>query len=110
MELEEAKAIERIQILLKDGCNCLECEKNKAAYRIILNLIEKQQGQLQEKDKVINIMVDYMDTYRDKMNMFRNIGDDCFIPREYSDIDYYIKKNSCKECIAEYFTKKAREV
>lgn len=38
MELE--KAIRRLEILLKDDCQCSECLKNKEAYKTVLKFLE----------------------------------------------------------------------
>ena len=77
---------------------------------VLVKLIEKQQEQLQEKDKIINLMAEQIDLFKNKMDMLRNFEEDCFIPREFSDIDDCVKRKECKDCIIEYFTKKAREV
>ena len=70
--------------------------------QVLLNLIEKQ-------DKIIDLMAEKIDNFRDELDMLRNFEKDCFIPREYSDIDDCIKKESCKQCIIEYFSKKVGE-
>ena len=63
----------------------------------------EQQEQLQEKDKIINMLA---------IDLYRNNAFDC-------DYKYFKdnkcrtnkpKESICKECVIEYFTKKAREV
>lgn len=60
----------------------------------VLNLIQKQES-----------IIDKMAEQLNKFHSLRGLDDDCFIPREYSDINDCIKKQSCKECIKEYFKK-----
>ena len=67
------------------------------------------QGRIEEQDKLIkcinklNKMIDEMA----EQLVCKDITDkDCFIPREYSDIDDCVKKSSCTECIKQYFEKK----
>ena len=47
--MTEEEAIKRIILLQQDECDCEECRKDKEAYEIMLNLIEK-------KDKIIHLM------------------------------------------------------
>ena len=120
MSEEEKKAIEYTKLDIKITKEQLEngdlfmLEKQERErinnLKIILNLIKKQQEQLQEKDKIINLMAEQIDLFKNKMDMLRNFEEDCFIPREFSDIDDCVKRKECKDCIIEYFTKKAREV
>ena len=68
-----------------------------AELKIIYNLIEKQ-------NKMIKLMAEQFEIMKDGQEEI-----DCFIPREYSDIDDCVKKDSCQECIIEYFRNKAKE-
>lgn len=70
---------------------------------VLNRVIEKQPAQLQEKDKIINMLA---------IELYRNNAFDC-------DYKYFKdnkcrtnepKESICKECIIEYSTKKAREV
>lgn len=83
---EEKKAIEKLKWYFKDS-NHLDIAKQT---RIVLNLIEKQQEQLQEKDKEIEST--YWKCYIEIENMSKEI---CLTSCKYRN---------------EYFTKKAREV
>lgn len=65
--------------------------------KTVLNLIETQ-------NKMIKLMAEQFEIMKDKEEEI-----DCFIPREYSDIDDCVKKDSCQECIIEYFRNKAKE-
>lgn len=95
MSKEEKKAIDKITRQIVIG----KCSKNIGIpvyisdLEIVLNLIEKQQEQLQEKDKVINIMGEQLAG----LTIFDN---DIEIPLILGD----------KSEVIEYFTKKAREV
>ena len=72
---------------------------------ILLNLIEKQQAQLQEKDKLIKaIVADIEEHMSEEVCNYLYICDECKSNNEDCHGDY------CKEAIIEYFTKKAREV
>lgn len=110
-----------------------ELEELSKSIKTILNLIEKQQKEielakqrlienadiadernqllveLQKKDKMIDLMAEKINNFRDELDMLRNFEKDCFIPREYSDINDCIKKESCKQCIIEYYSKKVGE-
>ena len=67
-------------------------------FRTILNLIQKQEN-----------IIDKMAEKIDKFNSSSGLDEDCFITREYSSIDDCIKKQSCKECIKEYFNKEVEK-
>lgn len=79
--------------------------KNKTKDELILlleeskNIIEKQQEQLQEKDKIINMAIELI---------ARKVGSRIEICKNMN-CDKTIEKE-CKQCAIEYFTKKAREV
>ena len=70
---------------------------DKNIVKTVLNLIETQ-------NKMIKLMAEQFEIMKDKEEEI-----DCFIPREYSDIDDCVKKDSCQECIIEYFRNKAKE-
>ena len=108
---EEKKAIE-----LQDSISILEntdldinniysidLRTYNLAVKTALNLIEKQQEQLQEKDKVIDIIAKYLVKNSDlDTDICSKRTTDCYA-------DMY-EDNACEECVIEYFTKKAREV
>ncbi len=63
--------------------------------------------QLEKENNKLNKINDEMAKQLDELH---NISDsDCFIPREYSDINDCVKKTSCKDCIKQYFEKKVDE-
>ncbi len=44
MELEKAK--KRLEMLLKDSCSCIECMKNKEAYKTILQALKDKDREI----------------------------------------------------------------
>lgn len=51
--MTEEEAIKRIRLLQQEECDCIECRKNKEAYEIVLNLIEKQGKKINELEKAL---------------------------------------------------------
>ncbi len=83
--MTEEEAIKRIKFLLKDKCDCEECRKNKEAYKVLLEAMEK-------KDKTINKMAKWIFD-RDY------VENSLLIHRD----DYY---SNCIKQVIEYFKKK----
>ena len=89
----------------------------KEADEIIDNSIEQQHERekythsLEEKivklEKVIDELVYKIYSLKIKLEL-NNLLEDCFIPREFSDINDCIKKD-CKDCIKQYFYRKVEE-
>ena len=108
---EEKKAIEIVKGITED--DLLDYwegpEEPYNAIQIVLNLIEKQQKEIEKKDKIIDLMAEQLAGLKNEVDILEQGNKDCFIPREYSDIDDCVKKESCKECIIEYFIKKVEE-
>lgn len=76
-------------------------EKWNKDTHILQNQLDLANADRVEKDKIIDLTVDFIDdiwTLDDEQ-------EDCFIPREFSNIDDCIKK-SCKACIKQYFKEK----
>lgn len=92
MSEQERKAIEYVQ-----------AQKGKY-YKKVIEIIEKLQKVANLQEKTIHLMAEQFEIMKDKEEEI-----DCFIPREYSDIDDCVKKDSCQECIIEYFRTKAKE-
>ena len=112
---EEKDAIKLLKEFKKNGyTSLLMCKYDgdrtktnkilKKATKTVLNLIEKQQKVANLQEKTIQLMAEQFEIMKDKEEAI-----DCFIPREYSDIDDCVKKDSCQECIIEYFRNKAKE-
>ena len=118
---EEKKAIEKIELLIQYFNKWEQAytiiPKDKKYFETLLNLIENQQKELNnikeiekshkeengklrvkltKQEKMIELMVE---KYNDD---FGDIGDFC--QHEYCSKDY-----NCKECIKQYFEKKAEE-
>ena len=70
-------------------------------YLILLNLIEKLQKENKEKDKQIDLIAEYIS----------NFDTDEDICKEQSDnnCDDINREVECKDCIKQYFEKKAKE-
>lgn len=93
MSEEEKKEYEELKSLLYTG------NLSQAGKRKLIEIVEKQQEQLQEKDKIINMAIELI---------ARKVGSRVEIcPDMNCTVE---KKKDCKECAIEYFTKKAREV
>ena len=45
--MTDEEAIKRIKLLQQDECDCIECQKDKEALTIVLNLIERQQKEIE---------------------------------------------------------------
>ena len=57
MSAEEKQAIKRIKFLIKEiKCQCDICKLNVVTFKIILNLIDKQQKEIEELKDEINEM------------------------------------------------------
>ena len=93
---------------LRDIEEVEKAEKNKEI-KLLREAIKKQQKELEKKDKIIDLMAEQLEGLKNEVDILEQGNKDCFIPREYSDIDDCVKKESCKECIIEYFTKKVDE-
>lgn len=87
MRRENSKGLTATEQLIKNQYYIIEAEKEKH----LKNIIEKQKKQIDLMAKTIK-----------ELNN-KNEDVDCFIPREYSNINECVKKNSCEECIVEYF-------
>lgn len=72
--------------------------------RLYIKAIENLLSRLKTAERMIELMAEQFEIMKDKEEEI-----DCFIPREYSDIDDCVKKDSCQECIIEYFRNKAKE-
>ena len=99
---EENKELEELKSLLYR--NSITQYGKRKLINLYENLIEKQQKVANLQEKTIQLMAEQFEIMKDKEEEI-----DCFIPREYSDIDDCVKKDSCQECIIEYFRNKAKE-
>ncbi len=69
---------------------------------ILLEIID----QLEQENNKLNKIIDEMAKQLDELQYIAGPDKDCFIPREYSDINDCVRKTSCIECIKQYFEKK----
>ena len=60
-EIEKSK--KRLEILLKDDCNCPECMKDKEAYKKLLQYIEQLEQENKKQNKMIDEMVDMISSF-----------------------------------------------
>lgn len=86
-----------------------EEEKNKERINELINEVTLKDSELEKKGKIIDLMAEQLAGLKNEVDILEQGNKDCFIPREYSDIDDCVKKESCKECIIEYFIKKVEE-
>lgn len=73
-------------------------DKQVLRVKTLLNLIEKQQKEIELKDKVIDEMVERINVYN------FNCEPDCFIENVECE-----KQTNCNECIKQYFINKVKE-
>lgn len=102
MTEQEKKAIESIKIKSEYiGDNYSFGQQGirnlREELKIVLNLIQKQEEEINKLNNTIDRMAKRMENLQ-----YEPIGD-CFIPKEYSNINDCVKKESCKECIKGYF-------
>ena len=100
MSEEERKAIEEITIEITDEYSKEYMNKwFLDDLTILIKLIEKQQKEIEKKDKIIDLMANELRHYDLDERICKNI-------------DYCIADNEnreCEDCLIEYFKKKARE-
>ena len=109
--IEEIKAIEYFNNFIKYTKKIAEDEKkmygetfyqktlvNRARYfEGVLNMIKEKDNEIEKKDKIIDLMADFISKYH------------CFSVNVF-DIDNECKKeHECKDCIKQYFENKVKE-
>ena len=92
---EEKKAIEYLKSRLYGNEGCKFIDVAQSDLRIFLNLIKKQQAEIEKKDLIIDLMANAID----QTSALRT-GIGCRIKNEECNM------NGCEKCIIEYFTKK----
>lgn len=93
-----------VQEKYKDDEIQAEIERSCYFEEVPAKAIENLLSRLKTAERMIELMAEQFEIMKDKEEEI-----DCFIPREYSDIDDCVKKDSCQECIIEYFRNKAKE-
>lgn len=73
---------------------------NQTAIETVLDLIQKQQKELEKKDKIIDLMAKYIEKLDiDEDICMKNIANTDFCNENYTN---------CKDCIKRYFERKVR--
>lgn len=85
MNKEENEAIKYLEFLINEKCECEACQRTKKEYKIILNLIERQQKEIEELMKIC-------DSYKSASNHCVEIFSDTINPN-------YISKDKIREKI-----------
>ena len=72
------------------------------------NKIKKYIEELKQENNKLNKMIDEMAVKLNELSDRLILAEDtdCFIPREYSNIDDCVRKTSCADCIKRYFKEK----
>ena len=78
-------------------------DKDIEQYKEDLIEHEKTSFEFQEENIKLKKMIDLMAQKIYSLDF--NMSHDCFIPREYSDVNDCVKKDSCEQCIKEHFRK-----
>ena len=107
MTKEEEKTIYRLN---KDKNNPLACGDitivNVEDIETVLNMLKEKENEIEKKDKVINLMAEYINHLSDKLvqTTGRNEFEFCDENKCCKDSEY-----SCEQCIKQYFERKSEE-
>lgn len=111
MNEEEKKAIEIVKGLavyyddysLLDEEEIEENESVNKSIELILNLIEKLQKELKQKDKIIDLMAETINNHDIDEDICKQMG-------QKANCNEFEDTEKCKECIKQYFINKAKEI
>lgn len=111
MTEEEKNAIEIIKGLavyyddysLLDEEEIKENESVNKSIELILNLIEKLQKELKQKDKIIDLMAETINNHDIDEDICKQMG-------QKANCNEFEDTEKCKECIKQYFINKAKEI
>lgn len=111
MTEEEKKAVEIIKGLavyyddysLLDEEEIEENESVNKSIELILNLIEKLQKELKQKDKIIDLMAETINNHDIDEDICKQMG-------QKANCNEFEDTEKCKECIKQYFINKAKEI
>lgn len=81
----------------------LQIEESINAHQGLLDLYINAKEEINKLNNVIDKMTEKIYKLKVKLEI-NDLLQDCFIPREFSDINDCTKKD-CKECLKEYFMK-----
>lgn len=73
------------------------------AINTILNLIEKLQKELKQKDKIIDLMAETINNHDIDEDICKQMG-------QKANCNEFEDTEKCKECIKQYFINKAKEI
>lgn len=111
MNEEEKNAIEIVKGLavyyddysLLDEEEIEENESVNKSIELILNLIEKLQKELKQKDKIIDLMAETINNHDIDEDICKQMG-------QKANCNEFEDTEKCKECIKQYFINKAKEI
>lgn len=92
MSKEEKKAINYLEFLSNEKCECKVCQNAKKQYKIILNLIEKQQNKISSLEKQIKLMQNC-----DLLEKQQKEIEDYKIKYVHLESDYQVLKDDLKD-------------
>ena len=81
----------------------IKSEYEEISKEIMLQYIDQLEQENKSQNKIIDEMAEQL------VGLHNLSEDDCFIPREYSDINDCARKISCIECIKQHFEKKVEK-
>lgn len=111
MTEEEKEAVEIVKGLavyyddysLLDEEEIEENESVNKSIELILNLIEKLQKELKQKDKIIDLMAETINNHDIDEDICKQMG-------QKANCNEFEDTEKCKECIKQYFINKAKEI
>lgn len=111
MTEEEKNAIEIVKGLavyyddysLLDEEEIEENESVNKSIELILNLIEKLQKELKQKDKIIDLMAETINNHDIDEDICKQMG-------QKANCNEFEDTEKCKECIKQYFINKAKKI
>jgi hypothetical protein len=111
MTEEEKNAVEIVKGLavyyddysLLDEEEIEENESVNKSIELILNLIEKLQKELKQKDKIIDLMAETINNHDIDEDICKQMG-------QKANCNEFEDTEKCKECIKQYFINKAKEI
>lgn len=83
-----------------------EIEENESVNKsieLILNLIEKLQKELKQKDKIIDLMAETINNHDIDEDICKQMG-------QKANCNEFEDTEKCKECIKQYFENKAKKI
>lgn len=101
MNEEEKKAVEFVKKRTKELKKYAKRENELVYDDIILNLIEKLQKELKQKDKIIDLMAETINNHDIDEDICKQMG-------QKANCNEFEDTEKCKECIKQFFINKAK--